>query len=198
MPKRRRVPCNASARAELDQIVEKMAARDTAFEMKKVEKELKGYIRSSKFGGRENAKEDTQRVGNAKLSALRNMVTEERVSTAHTAEDKQDIQMVLVNKYINGYMDKLAPSADGAKISLDQAGFVRMATEARDGNFDPYLAYINQVKNNKETPYQAHQRKQYEKQFVDTEWLMKKELSELVDKYKNAKQETNSARSKYR
>lgn len=126
------------------------------------------------------------------------MVTEERVSTAHTAEDKQDIQMVLVNKYINGYMDKLAPSADGAKISLDQAGFVRMATEARDGNFDPYLAYINQVKNNKETPYQAHQRKQYEKQFVDTEWLMKKELSELVDKYKNAKQETNSARSKYR
>ena len=86
-----------------------------------------------------------------------------KVKKGKKEEDFRDMQMMLVNKYINAYSDKLSPRTEGQKINLDKANFETFVTETKAGHYNPYRAYM-QVKNLfKEPLHEIYRRKQAEK-----------------------------------
>lgn len=91
--------------------------------------------------------------------------------------------MMLVNKYINAYSDKLSPRAEGQKINIDKGNFERFVTETKNGEYNPYRAYL-QVRNEfKEPLHEVYRRKQAEKANEDDEEDFKKQIDEIVTQH---------------
>ena len=75
--------------------------------MKKAKDELKGYIRAAAKGGRADTAVDSGLIGISKLDKIRSVVRKERLNQVHDQSQMRDLQMSLVNDYLNSYTDKL-------------------------------------------------------------------------------------------